>query len=678
MTGRVGIRCVAAPACLALAGLLAAGAATAAGRDHPAAAAPAAPEAVAASGVPFRVRVMDDNQVHMTITNYGYMGNDFISRSPSLEYPFGTGYEHMVRGGLWVGAHAIDDNGPFIGVTTGALDGSQNTGGAVSTEYRPASEFEIRSDLPNSRYYSAEAVSELDLVENYDDLALIPRVANNLEDHRPLRVHVNQQNYAWSFSDYQHFIIFHMTIRNEGAPLQNAWLGFYTEFASGPKNAYANWPPTSGGSIYGGWYDKKLLEYDEDLHLMREHYCEGTPIPDGCSFSVVPYWIGVKMLGFKAGPEDTATKKVTFAAWNWSPGDTVRDTDAERYAIMSAGTALPLPADSLLPPNGDPVELLTIGPFSQIDPGDSVSFDFAVVGGAEIPDIQRHAEFAQRAFDRDYVVPEPPPSPRFKAVSHSESVDFYWDDSPESVIDPTSPIGTDFEGYRVYLGEDRHNLSRIAQFDLATSPHDTTGFNTGFGAIRLDPPLVMDGVTYHYRYSIGSLKDGFKYYAAVTAYDLGTTEIESLESGQAQNLSVVVPAPAPGDQVGGNKVTVFPNPYRVEARWDQGLTVRDHYLWFANLPERAMIRIYTLAGDLILEQSFDGTTYHGQNARGLYDPARGDVQPVLSGRSYGWNLITDQGQAAATGLYMYSVEDRSTGKTQVGKFLIVKSDREGL
>ena len=40
-------------------------------------------------------------------------------------------------------------------------------------------------------------------------------------------------------------------------------------------------------------------------------------------------------------------------------------------------------------------------------------------------------------------------------------------------------------------------------------------------------------------------------------------------------------------------------------------------------------------------------------------------------------VITRQGQAAATGLYMYSVEDKG-GKKTLGKFLIVKSDREGL
>jgi hypothetical protein len=64
--------------------------------------------------------------------------------------------------------------------------------------------------------------------------------------------------------------------------------------------------------------------------------------------------------------------------------------------------------------------------------------------------------------------------------------------------------------------------------------------------------------------------------------------------------------------------------------------------------------------------------------RGLYDP-RQDLDtppPVLSGASYPWNLISRNGQAVATGLYLYSVEDLDGGGTSRGRFVIVKSDRE--
>jgi hypothetical protein len=80
----------------------------------------------------------------------------------------------------------------------------------------------------------------------------------------------------------------------------------------------------------------------------------------------------------------------------------------------------------------------------------------------------------------------------------------------------------------------------------------------------------------------------------------------------------------------------------------------------------------------VFDTAFDGSTYHGEGSRGVYFPKRdiGVAPPTLSGTTYGWNMITRQGEAAATGLYLYSVVDRATGKTTVGKFLIIKSDRE--
>jgi len=641
--------------------------------------APGATEATQADSIRYGVRVTDNNLVGMTVTNYGFIGNNFISRSPSLEYPLGLGFEHLVRGGLWIGAHAVDGGGSFTGVTTGTVDGNQGTASQSATEFTPAGlEIKSLSRLPNNKFFNPNAVSELDLISNFSDRPA--RTSSGNEDHRPMSVLVTQNNYMWSFSDYQHVVFFHYVIKNIGLnPLADMWVGLYGEMASGSKNSYTNWPPTSAGSALGSWFNKKWIQYDDSLRLFREHYCYAQPIPEGCMLNVAPYWMGIKLLGVTPGSViDTTDKKITFAAWKWSPGNAARDEDVERYAIMSAGTIDPIEGNpDLVPGSGDPVELLAVGPFREIDPGDSVAVDFAYVGGAEVTDIQEHARTAQRAYNRGYIVPVPPPSPRFKVVAREHALDFYWDDSPESFLDPTSPNPRDFEGYRVYISEQRLGLHRVAQFDLATPPNDTTGFNTGLAGVRLTSPVTIDGVTYQYKYTVDNLRDGFKYYGAVTAYDLGNAEIESLESGINQNKTLSIPSPAPG-QKASDDVTVFPNPYRVEARWDAGQKVRDHYLWFANLPARCSIKIYTVSGDLVFETDFDGATYHGEGARGIYDPRRElDVDPpTLSGAMYGWNMITREGQAAATGLYMFSVEDKANGKRHIGKFLLVKSDRE--
>ena len=367
------------------------------------------------------------------------------------------------------------------------------------------------------------------------------------------------------------------------------------------------------------------------------------------------------------------TKQITMAAWDYAPGDSVRDEDVERYDIMSAGTETPLEDPLLQPTTGDPVELLAIGPFAQIDPGDSITVDFCFVGGAEIRDIQTNSKFAQFAYDNDYTLPIPPPSPRFAVVARDNALDFYWDDESENAFDVTSPDPRDFQGYRLYVGEDQDTLARVAQFD---APGDTAGFNTGFGAVVLPEPVVVEGITARYKYTVEGLRNGFKYFCAVTAFDLGNSTITPLESGLSQNRRVAVPGPQAGERP-DRKPVVFPNPYRVEARWDQGTNVRDHYLWFANLPEKCTLRIFTLAGDLLVEKDFDGATYRGEGTRGVHDPARSLGPPTLSGTMYGWDLLTRDGQAVASGLYLYSVEDHTQGgKFHVGKFLVVKSDRE--
>lgn len=625
----------------------------------------------------YQVRVTDGNRVGLTVTNYGFLGNNFISRSPSCEYPLGLGFEHMSRAGLWVGALAITDSGEVRRVTTGAIDNSQGSNQSLDTEWTPDGGIVVRSNLLNSRFYQPSAISELDVVSAYRDRPARSATGINEEPHLPLGVHVDQAVYSFSIEPASHFVIVHYTLTNEGSLLRDLHVGLYTQLISGNKGLYSTWPPSSASGP-GSWYYRHYVDYVDSLRLVREHICDqippGSDDPDQCvNASRAPYWAGVKFLGTRS--ESLAVSgNVGFRLWNWDPADTTRDQDVERFAFLSAPGIDPPHL-----PRGDqysPIELLTFGPIDLLPPGQSFSFDFALVFGATQQELAEHAAFAQFAFDLDYRLPRPPPSPRLFARAEQNRVTLLWDDSPESVPDETSPQpgGLDFEGYRVYLGPDRNALRRVAQFDQP----DTAGFNTGLGAIRLAEPQVIDGDTVRYAYTIEGLRDGFSYFAAVTSFDLGDDRVPSLESGVSQNKRLVVSAVAPGERPGSG-VAVFPNPYKVEARWDAGTLVRDHYLWFANLPRRCHLAIFTLAGDLVYETEFDGSSYHGENARGLYDPRTDlDVDPPdLSGSAFAWNLISREGQAIASGLYLFAVKDRDTGEIQRGRFLVLKSDREG-
>ena len=639
--------------------------------------------ALAAAGaataqVGFSTRVTNNNRVGLTTSNYGFYGNDFISRAPSFEFPLGTGYEHMVRSGIWIGASTIITNTGVVHrrVTTGAQDALQGQGGPASTEWAPTTVIVERSKLKNSRFYNPAAVSEQDYVSQYsDDPGRTPRLANEI--HQPLGIEIHQEMYNWSFAAFADIVFSHLTLRGTENLLDSVYVGMFAEMASGPKNRYSTWPPSAtGGGSLGGWYSKKQLKWDAGRRLLAEHYCADI---SNCQAQLVPPWVGVQLLGVH--PDTVANKIVGLHLWNFSPGDDARDEDTELYGLLSSPWQTP--ADSLQPIGGanDPVELLATGPFTvfpdtAFNDTTSIQVDFAFVGGDTYEELLEAADFAQLAFNFDYIVPEPPPSPRLHVVSRRNELELFWESSPELTQDPTSPQpnGQDFEGYRIYLGEDRTSLNRIAQFDVV----DTAGFNTGLDSVRLATPRIIEGDTVQYHYVIRGLRDGFKYFAAVTSFDTGDQQIQSLESGVTQNKLLAIPGPS-ADQAVGRGVTVFPNPYKVEARWDAGSLVRDHYLWFANLPRRSHLAIYTLAGDLVFDTDFDGDTYHGTNARGVYDPRRElDVSaPTLSGSSFAWNLISREGQAVATGIYLYAVRDLDSGDVTRGKFLILKADREG-
>jgi len=116
-------------------------------------------------------------------------------------------------------------------------------------------------------------------------------------------------------------------------------------------------------------------------------------------------------------------------------------------------------------------------------------------------------------------------------------------------------------------------------------------------------------------------------------------------------------------------VSVFPNPYRGSAVWDRSRAT-GRFIWFVGIPQRAKIKIFTLAGDLVDEIDFDGDSYAGANARGVNDGS-GDV-PVLSGSMAAWDLRSQSGQPISTGLYLFSVTDEDSGESQQGKFLVLK------
>ena len=641
-------------------------------------------------------RITSGNALGLTVVNNGLFGNNFSSRSPSFEYPLGSNVDHMPRGGIWVGA--VTAVGDTL-VSTATVDGSVS-GSLPIAEFLPlgGTVIEERSMLPESRYYDARARSEQDFLYSCADTAasLQDPIPGATESHRPLNLRIDTETLLFSFEPFEAIVIVNCKFVNTGIdPLYNVRVGFYAELASGYKNAsVANWT--------SGWFKKKLLEYADstyqdpspnkhDVSRMVMEHKNSSSLPGERATS----WAGIKLLGTK--PTPIGGCQVAFNWWNWDPAKKWKDS--ERYLLLGNGETDV--TTGIMPGTDDPVEVLSVTgdsttAFRFLGSGDSLTVSFAFVGGQDDQrvsgrdartDLLFNAGWAQKAYDLNYRIPMPPPSPRIQVTPGHNTVTLEWSGAgPELFRDPQSHE-RDFEGYRIHVSEERSQSGflRILERDLV----DGIGYDTGLADIRdsliapsetLWTDATHDSIAditpeiWHYHYTINGLRDGFKYWVAATAFDRGALDVGSLESGIGQNLTFVIPG-APASMDGRPKVTVFPNPYRGDAAWDGSLR-RDRYLWFANLPPRCVIRIYTLAGDLVDSIDFDQATYRPIDIRGIFDPTdprnpERDL-PVLSGGMAAWDLVSRKDQGVASGLYLYSVEDRDGGDRQVGKFLIVK------
>lgn len=372
---------------------------------------------------------------------------------------------------------------------------------------------------------------------------------------------------------------------------------------------------------------------------------------------------------------------------------------------------------------GNWISLLPVGPFPRVEPGDTLQVTFAFVAAMKPEEFQGQAgkevdteesrsilrnnlEWARRTYagedqnldgtldpgedlnengqlDR-YLIPEPPSSPSIRVQYElTEGSDgeprprpvLYWDRSAESSVDPVTGE-QDFEGYRVYRsnpGDDRlgnilDRTTLIAQWD---TPGTRTGYNTGFDEVRLDEPVTFEGdsTRYWYRFELGELLPGWQYLVAVTSFDRGDpdTGLPSFESSRvASSRRVFAGTPPVAD--GSRKVGVYPNPYRLNAAWDGG-SARTRKLNFYNLPPRSIIRIYTLAGEIVAQMDHDADEYQGDIR--WYDNFSGSNRQ-LPGGEHSWDLLSESGLDLSAGLYFFSVENRDSGDVQTGKFVIIK------
>lgn len=619
---------------------------------------------------------------------------------------------------------------------------------------------------PYARVFDPNAVSHQDLICAYTDTNVtVPGEAVSIPNHTPLGVHVYQEAYAWKDPFADSFGIINFVVTNipdgwriaESDETVDYGSGVVREFAAGDtvwlgepivEPYFAYWFDSSvGNTIYtdpysstggpGGrwnWYDN-LNDYDPSRNLGLQYDYDGDA---GWAQS----YFGIKFLGAESVLGDSIPDNFNtyYHQWTWQGTTYGSDfpmprNEQERYEVMGNPPLTPYsenPDQSSF--QNSWMMLLSAGPFADLAPGERFNVTYAVLaarwnGGGDDSDERRanlylNAEWAQIAYngedtngngildpgeDKDgngritrYLLPGAPPSPQLAVVPEDRQVTLYWNDDPESAIDPISSQ-QDFEGYRIYSSpktrtDEGQEWTLLADFDLdfdlAPSDDDSTllGYNTGFGSIHLDSlrnrglftqqevdslrQMVQSrfGFTPDYRWVNSGVKNGWPrdLYYAVTSYDRGdpANNLQSLESGRTANRTFAYPGTTPTAS-GDDRIGIYPNPYRGQAEWD-GPGGRDRLIWFRYLPERCEISIFNIAGELVDRFEHNSATYQGQDIQRLQSGAAPGERRVYSGGEHAWDLLTSDDQEVATGLYIVTVEDLDTGHVKTGKFLVIK------
>jgi len=181
----------------------------------------------------------------------------------------------------------------------------------------------------------------------------------------------------------------------------------------------------------------------------------------------------------------------------------------------------------------------------------------------------------------------------------------------------------------------------------------------------LNDGTVVEWPYYQYEYAIDGLQLAEPVFLAVTTFDFGNPEagLEPLESSPLSTMEEIWPLnSAQVVRDSQRKPGVYPNPYRLaddynSSGWEdpsrQGLDPeRARKVTFTNVPEKCVVSIWTLDGDLVRRINHDE------------DPLSSQATVVV------WDLITRNTQSVKTGIYVYTVE--SDLGTDIGKLVIIK------
>jgi len=575
------------------------------------------------------------------------------------------------------GLRGFDDDGDGD-IDEDPLDGADNDGdGRVDEDFAGISQQMFRTV-----YYDTSTIFNVFFPDEADQ-------------HIPLGLRVVQESYVWTDPQFDDFVGVEYRITNmseimdpPGWTINNAYVGFYVDADVGVDDEELNYWEDDQGAFAELDTSIILTSGDTDELSITMGYIFDQP---GAQGDDVPGYCGIMFLGHTVdtlAPDfenSLAPRSVGIHAFRiWSSGNEDPRDDLDRYRYLRGLRDTARTVDAATVRANDYRFLVSAGPFKRIPPGSTLVFQMAFVCGLMreiqdpevgtklVPDLSNPVQ-AQRVYNGfvdpttgervNWATSSPPAPPNITVTPGDEHVVVEWDDFPEGVPDPLTRQ-LDFAGYQVWKAEGWRRESNIPSDEMwrLIADFDSTELSD------IDTGLVGMG---KYRYVDTRVHNGFWYWYAVTAYDKGTfameidpatgdttmVRTEAPKYGKfSQNMTMVMPRTTATQTL--DDVYVVPNPYRAGAAWDLAETSFEptgRRIKFFNLPPRATIRIFTLAGDHVVTLDHD-ERLNSASERG----------------ATAWNLVSKNNQDTVSGIYLYHVTNADTGQEQIGKFVIIR------
>ena len=246
-----------------------------------------------------------------------------------------------------------------------------------------------------------------------------------------------------------------------------------------------------------------------------------------------------------------------------------------------------------------------------------------------------------------------------------DTLQYKPEDSPSTGAYNTVSIPLPSPGFRVE--DTRAAVNKLiwgTQVESFTSPRLNAGFSH-YEVLRAPHPLgpwtvidsVFPGDLSYFNADSGeySILDTESNLGDNVAYSIISVDQLGGKSGITSNITQHNTKAPPAKRLG--KVYAIPNPLVVtsltkEIRGDSFGEISDK-IQFAGLTERCTIRVFSYSGQLI------STIIH--------EPG----QPAYFENTQGWYQVSRSNQRIASGVYYFVVEDKPTGDTAWGKFIVI-------